>query len=341
MGVFDIVSGLAKAAGQGYEGYGVDQQTKVRNALAQQNAARDAERDKVLNALTKVQTTKLAAPPAPEYKIENGQRIDVGAGKATPIEGFTPEAPKDEYRIENGQRINLRTNQAEPIEGFKAPEAPKPNLSFQTVVPGEGQAPVIVGVDPKSGQKVSEVGVAKPSGSMAKLTEDQGKSYLYYNLMEKSQPQIDNAMKSGKVRKLAVSGFINTPGPMQAGVNALLNDEERSLIRAFRDFAAGVLRKESGAAVGNDELKEVWGRFGPGFGDDPKLDAEKSQARTDYMTTMRQMASPAIDFYSRGSSGQPVGDGAPPSRAQQLWDAAVKKHGEPKVLQDFGPRPPE
>lgn len=34
----------------------------------------------------------------------------------------------------------------------------------------------------------------------------------------------------------------------------------------------------------------------------------------------------------------PAGSGA--SREQQLWDAAVKKHGEARVLQEYGPRPP-
>lgn len=55
MSVVSVLSGLATAAGKGYQGYGVDQELGVKNALAQQNAERQAERDRVLNLLTKRQ----------------------------------------------------------------------------------------------------------------------------------------------------------------------------------------------------------------------------------------------------------------------------------------------
>lgn len=49
MSVLDIVSGLAKAGGQAYEGYGQDQQIKVKDALAQAKATEEARRNAVLN----------------------------------------------------------------------------------------------------------------------------------------------------------------------------------------------------------------------------------------------------------------------------------------------------
>lgn len=52
MGVLDVLSGLSTAAGKAVQGYGIDQDSKVTQLLAQQKADRESERDRVLNALT-------------------------------------------------------------------------------------------------------------------------------------------------------------------------------------------------------------------------------------------------------------------------------------------------
>jgi hypothetical protein len=51
MGVLDVLSGLSTAAGMGFQGYGQDEQTKVKNALAQQQQAEDERRNGVMEAL--------------------------------------------------------------------------------------------------------------------------------------------------------------------------------------------------------------------------------------------------------------------------------------------------
>lgn len=346
MSVLDIVGGLAKTAGGALEGYGVDQQTKVRNALAQQQAARDAERDKVLNALGRAQTSKMQAPSAPTLITgKGGVRVPDAPG----VEVDVPPVPE---RLTTGVGPDGKPMRVVDAPGVRVPEPAKPNLSFQTVVPGEGQPPVIVGVDPKTGQKVSEVGVAKPTGSMAKLTGDQEKSYLFYKLMKNAEPEITRALGSGRIRPAAVQGFLSAAtaadiplvGKAIGGVasplaNANLNEDEQQMIRAGKDFAAGVLRKESGAAVTNSELMEVMGRYFPGmFGDKPGMTEAKARARLQYMQTMEEEAGPAISFYgSRQKGGGQTGNRSPD---QKLWDDAVAKYGEAKVVQDYGPRPP-
>jgi hypothetical protein len=346
MGVLDLLRNAATVGAATYGGLAHDQQNNAARLMAAAKAQRDAENDRVRNLLMGAQTAKLNAPPPPApHKLERvgGQVVDLDAGKSTPIEGFTepPKAPT--YRIENGQRINVDANTAEPVAGYTAPEPPKPNLSFQTVTPGDGQPPVIVGVDPKTGKKVSEVGVAKPTGSAAKLTEPQEKSYLFYNLMKNAEPDIDSTLASGKVRPAAITAFLRS-GPADAAVNAFLNDDEQRLIRAARDFTAGVLRKESGAAITHDEIKQTLDRYFPGFGDQGPVAASKAQARKSYMQTMAQEATPAINYYARqkpaGTVESPAPAKAAASREQQLWDAAVAKYGEAKVMQEYGPRPP-
>jgi hypothetical protein len=88
--VLDVVRGLAQVGGAGFGGYAEDQQTKVRNTLAQQQAQRDAERDKVLNALTGAQTRKIEAPaPAPEpiYDARRGGFVDPTKNTFSPTVG--------------------------------------------------------------------------------------------------------------------------------------------------------------------------------------------------------------------------------------------------------------
>lgn len=53
MGVLDVLRGAATVAGQGYAGYAVDEKNSVAQALAQAKASQDAERNRVLNLVSK------------------------------------------------------------------------------------------------------------------------------------------------------------------------------------------------------------------------------------------------------------------------------------------------
>lgn len=204
-----------------------------------------------------------------------------------------------------------------------AAASPPPTFTPVTLGGGDGAAPVVQPFNTRTGTVGTPIGTAKPTADAAKLTEPQEKSHLFYKLMADAEPQIDKAMRSGMVRKAAISAFILTPSQLKPLAQSGLNAQEQSLIRSFKDFAAGVLRKESGAAVTPDELREVWDRYGPGFGDDPSLDVEKSTARQSYMATMKQQAGPALKFYesqSRGRAPTTSGD------AESAWAAKHPPH---------------
>lgn len=364
-----LLSGLATVGGKAFEGYGIDRQIKVRDALAQAKQKQDEERDRVLNSVA-----------GRSYDPERRAVVNEATATATPVAGLPPDAPPTRRIVahqiaQDGTPYNVYSDgvwekatvgstasgapstapataasveipasnaSAPAVPAAKTdtipPRAAKPTVEAPAPKFGTPKAPV-AGTPEWEAVKRREAEIARDVGAV-KLTEPQEKSYLFYNLMEKSQPQIDEAMTSGKVRKLAISSYISAPsGAAQALVNSQLNTEEQSLVRAFRDFAAGVLRKESGAAVTPDELREVWGRYGPGFGDQPDLDTQKSQARIDYMNTMRDQALPAIEYYSKRKGSPAGGSSSGATRQQRLWDAAVAKHGREKVLRDFGPRP--
>lgn len=350
------LSGLLKAAGAGFAGYGADKDAMVRQALAEAAAVRQAKNDAISN-----QVKMAGIDPAIQGRIA-GARADAGVNAAVNRTKLT--AP-----IETQKAVDIATKTAPIAQETHAANAkvdqlthaantdydvahPTPQTHTATIggdpgVPGSG---TVISVDSHSGKQVGVLGDSKGGASTAKLTEPQEKSYLFYNLMKNAEPQIGAALASGKIRPAAISTYLGAGAASDIPVvgkaigvvakpaaNANLNDDEQRLIRSMKDFAAGVLRKESGAAVTNSELMEVMDRYFPGmFGDKPGLTQDKNAARLQYMKTMEQEAGPAIQFYGRQ---KPAASGS--SREQQLWDAAVAKHGEAKVLAEFGPRPPE
>jgi len=145
---------------------------------------------------------------------------------------------------------------------------------------------------------ISERNAAR-SGSgtvMRPPTEAQEKSFIFYNLMNQSAPEIDRLMATGKVRPDMVTLALRS-GVFDFATNRLLNDEEQQLLRAGRDFTAGVFRKESGATVKNDEILNTFQRYFTLSGERDAVSGAKKRARDSYLATMRRSALPAINYY--------------------------------------------
>lgn len=133
-------------------------------------------------------------------------------------------------------------------------------------------------------------------------TEAQEKSFIFYNLMERSAPEIDRLMATGKIRPDMVTLALRS-GVLDFATNRLLNDEEQQLIRAARDLTAGVLRKESGAAIKNDEILNTFQRLIPLSGEGAGTAEAKRKARANYLDAMRRSATPAINYYKAMDGG--------------------------------------
>ena len=106
-----LLSGLATAGGQAFQGYGIDQQTRVKNAMAEQEARRAADRDKVLASVGASQITEnnarahsLMNPAAPEPRVPPPLRgvLGTGTNAGKPVtriagpDGTTSEVPEYE-----------------------------------------------------------------------------------------------------------------------------------------------------------------------------------------------------------------------------------------------------
>lgn len=320
MGVLDVIGGLSKTAGAGFNAFGEEKATRAAQALAQAKAGREAERDRVLNALTQAQTSRLTAPAAPEYKIENGQRIDITAGKATPIEGYVAPATKPEYRVENGQRINVEANTAEPIAGY---EAPKPQASYTPVTVGgtDGTPAVVKPFNNKTGEVGEPIGSAKP-GVAQRPTEPQMRANLVTPRAEQAAQELMKFYETGAPVKTLAQRI-----PI-AG-NFVMNENEQRMVQAAEVVASAILRLESGAAITEGEVRSYAKQLLPQPGDTPEVLQQKKGTLQSTLQAMRAQS-------TLGATGE-----AAKTPEQKLWDDAVALYGKDRVLSEFGPRPPE
>lgn len=361
MNIADILRNSAKVGGAALSGLAEDQKIGAARVLADAKAARDAQNDAILNKVRLAGIDPTLQGQLAGAKVEGETPAIVNRMKLTsPLEVLkardtaaavapvhTQEAidtAKGVAPVHTEQAIAAAAGTAPITQATHAanrdydndhPEPVKPGFTpVVTTAPGGEQH--VSKFNTKTGQ-IDDTGAgAKATGSLAKLTGDQEKSYIYYNLMKNAEPSIAAALGTGRIRPAAVSAYLGANAvsdiPLlgkaigvvaKPAANANLNDEEQQLIRAGKDFAAGVLRKESGAAVTNSELMEVMDRYFPGmFGDKPGLTGAKGEARAQYMKTMEQEAGPAIQFY-----GRQKGAGTPsPVAGDAEFDALLARY---------------
>jgi hypothetical protein len=263
-------------------------------------------------------------------RLQKGRTFDYtdSAGKATKY--FQPYERTEAGKAEMATRQGVQALQA---AGFTPQESqaimaspenmrgalldrlrPKPQQpgAPQRVVQADGSVAFVQVPELQPGQRF-DTGMRErvPTGPRpsvprppARPTEAQEKSYLYAKLMDDASVTMDELGQSGKISGWKLASAIRTP--FGAG-NVILNDEEQEYLRAARDFAAGVLRKESGAAITPNELRDVFQRYVPAPGDSPDLAKAKSAARATYMQSMRKLAEPARRYYDYSNTPQGAG----------------------------------
>jgi hypothetical protein len=105
------------------------------------------------------------------------------------------------------------------------------------------------------------------------LTEAEAKANLFGTQMKMSQDIIGNVQTPSGV---AIAAWRNAPSLV---VNPLLSENDQQYFNAVRLFAAGILRKETGAAFTPGEMLDVHERFFPQPGDSAAVIQQKDRAR--------------------------------------------------------------
>jgi len=141
------------------------------------------------------------------------------------------------------------------------------------------------------------------------LSEAQGRSNMFGNAMRQADATLGRLqIPSGPI----IAGWRNAP---EIAINPLLSANDQQYFNAVRLFAAGILRKETGAAFTAQELLDVQSRFFPMPGDSQQVLAQKAAARRQAIASM-QAEMPGGQF--RGAVEVPgpggVGTAEPPPR---------------------------
>lgn len=147
-------------------------------------------------------------------------------------------------------------------------------------------------------------------GRQAGLTEAQAKANLFGLQMQEADQTLGTTSIPNNFTLMV---WRNAP---EAVTNLGLSANDQKYFNAVRLFAAGILRKETGAAFTNSELLDVQSRFFPMPGDSPAVIEQKARARQTAIHGI-QAELPGQQFRRVGITG-PGGQGTaepPPASA--------------------------
>jgi hypothetical protein len=163
---------------------------------------------------------------------------------------------------------------------------------------------VFVAVDKRSGKATPITVGGKPLESGKALNESQGSSVAYGIRMKEANSIVDKLATEGTERSAIGAGT-------QYGIGGLVNaatasPQQQQFQQAKRNFITAVLRKESGAVIGQDEFEMEDQKYFRQIGDSDAVAAQKKQARQIAIRAMEIQAGPGAkeikNFDPRGSS---------------------------------------
>lgn len=256
-------------------------------------------------------------------------------GKAIPV------------KVSNRGAVQTLDNQPVDPKSIATYIAPPPN-TYLTGQGADGKPEIFAGAS-KGPPSLTPMGVGKPSGT------GMGGGSLDADSRQKmmEQAKIDNA-EMKRIEKRAQAGELNfgtAAGLASAAANAH-GGTGSEILSVLGNSAAGALDPDIqkyltanasyGRIMGNlqskrytDNQAQIEKTISGLKGNDlNNTIAYKQQLRD---ASLNDVAAPTgAGGRSQGSGG---GTAQTATKAQQLWDAAVAKHGRDKVLSEYGPRP--
>ncbi len=161
------------------------------------------------------------------------------------------------------------------------PQAPEP-LSKEGKLAADFRAGLITGEQYQQAQQADGMTVYDPATGNPimtqgrpplKLTEQQSKDVVFYERMTGVSPLLDRFEGALTSYQDSIAGNVPLIG------NSLVSPEFQQAQQAGREWLAGVLRKDTGAAVTEGELQLYGPMYLPQPGDSPEVLAQKRSAR--------------------------------------------------------------
>lgn len=257
----------------------------------------------------KIQTLEGFGPKR-DLVLQNlgGRTVAIDKSKLTGKESFAQTMTPSEA-------ANLGIRQAEFARGaYDVKETPE-GFAYVPKMPG-GQAMPVMGA---GGQQVKGVSGGQP-------TEAQANAAGFAQRMELSN-SIINSLPAGSqpgwgTRTLEAIPFVG--GAMaRSGQGA----DTQKYDQAAQDWIRAKLRKESGAAIGKDEMQQEYATYFPQVGDSAEKLAQKAEARRVATLGMQKAAGKAYEAYTPlaapaapAPAAQPMMPGVP------TWDPVKKQY---------------
>lgn len=202
-----------------------------------------------------------------------------------------------------------------------AKEGPKPVIveTFNE----QGQR-VKVMVNPYTGEPLRQIGFAEGTKE-DKLTEGQALATGFYSRMSESNKILEKLEEKGAYPSwgTAAAGSIPFIGDVAKNVAMRASGPEvQQYQQAAENWVRANLRRESGAAIGVDEMAQEIRNYFPQPGDSPAVIKQKQQARQRVTDAMRIQAGPGAKMINQAQ--QPV---QPPINLQQAAQEELRKRG--------------
>lgn len=213
--------------------------------------------------------------------VQPGQTFDIGI------------SPIDQARLDiEKQRLEMERRRLGISEAEFARNAYERTETAQGIVyiPKRPGAPIIPIMDAQGKPLMGASGAGKP-------TEGESNAAGFAQRMERSLGVIAGLPEGSQPGvRAAVAGSI----PLIGGVaqRRAMTPEQQQFKQAADDWIRAKLRKESGAVIGEDEMKKEFETYFPQIGDGPEVIAQKTQARAVATNAMRASAGRAYQPYT-------------------------------------------
>ena len=243
-------------------------------------------------------------PASPEGRAIVTANLGGAAPNGGMFQGNSVDAQALNYLVSTGQ---LTPEQAAQVAAGRAVIGPNGQLSFATPqalvgAAGGGQGGTMTASAPGvPGPAPGVIGVTPPTG----FNEGQDKAASYADRMYQAQNVLGTLEGAGTNVGDALMGSVPLVG------NFLTSPDYQQYQQAGREFIAAMLRRDSGAAVTQQEFDYYSRMYLPQPGDSPEVVAQKKSAREAAYGAMVRGAGPA--YVMPGQPGGNAGAAAPGS----------------------------
>jgi hypothetical protein len=251
--------------------------------------------------LARLQQQRQAAQDARQAQMDDLNRRNIESQMRDREAPPAPAAPR--RQIVDGQIVDLDAGSARPIEGYTAPakQAPTPAAgSFAPFTDPEGR-PVFF--NPQTGATVRAPEGFKPPNTRAGLpTEAERKAAAFYASGKKGYETLeamlgdDPSTPEVEKGKPVPGWFAQQAAKVGLGAgNVMTNAQMRQMRQSALMLSDAWLRYTSGAAVPEQEVERFAESFIPRAGDDPTTLQQKKEARATIIEALRKGAGRALD----------------------------------------------